>query len=116
MPPKEDQEELANPTDVSAVQRLAPSTTDAPPPASSVTAADIQPAEQRVVCLGQIVMQVPQMPDAEIGYLENKDRIAVLLGRAPAADVGRHVPDHHVAKFQQMLGRAALRADGVVGG
>ena len=54
------------------------------------------------------MMQMSGMGDAQIGNLENKDRIAVPLGRGAtveAPDIGRYVAHPHVTIFQVPIGR-----------
>jgi len=57
--------------------------------------------------LRQRMMQMSEMRDAQIGNLEDKDRVAVTLGRGAAVeapDIGRHVAHPHVAIFQVPVG------------
>src|SRR6202011_1746856 len=64
---------------------------------------DVEPADRGEMALVELVMQVPEMADAETGDLEYEDRVAVLdhLGAGIVAeiapDVGRHIADVPVA-------------------
>ena len=58
---------------------------------------NIDPADLVELLLGQRVMQVAEMRDAQIGDLEDEDRVAVALGAAAlVADIGRDRADVHV--------------------
>ena len=60
----------------------------------------VEPADVVKLLLREGVMQMAEMGDAQVGDLENEDRIAIALGAAaPVADVGRHVAHPHVAVF-----------------
>ncbi len=67
---------------------------------------DVEPAEQGVMRLGQAVMQVAEMADAQVSHLKDEDRVGVLLRRAPGADVGGDVADGDIAEPQQVPGGA----------
>ena len=64
---------------------------------------DIEPADRRELAVVELMVQVPEMADAEAGDLEDEDRVAVLDHLAAtivaeiAADVGGHVADEDVA-------------------
>ena len=68
----------------------------------------VDAAELVEMLLGQPVVQVAQMGDAEIGDGEDEDRVAVDARRvgAPVAGVGRHVPHLHVLERDVVLGLA----------
>ena len=67
---------------------------------------DIDRAEFGKMRLCQRVVQVAQMRDAQIGHLENKDRVAVVAGAAELADIGRHIADANISVFDVMVGEA----------
>ena len=58
--------------------------------------------------VGQQVVQVAQVGDAEIGDLEHEDRVAVVAHAAEVADVGRQVPDLEVPELVLVHRHAAL--------
>ena len=69
----------------------------------------IDAADLVELLLVQRVMQMAEMRDAEIGHLENENRIAVPLGAAAeVADIGRHIAHAHVADVRVMAHRLAV--------
>ncbi len=68
---------------------------------------DVEPADRRVVAFVELVMQVPEMADAETCDLEYEDRIAVLdhlavrIVAVIAPDVGCHIADQHIADAER---------------
>jgi ribonucleoside-diphosphate reductase alpha chain len=75
VPPKEEQAELQNPTDVAAVQRLEGSKRSAPPPA-------IEPAEQVTFGFDGTVAAQPNALDQQLGEM---------MGDAPMCDKCGHI-------------------------
>jgi len=75
VPPKEEQEELQNPTDVAAVHRLEGSTRREPPPA-------IEPAEQVTFGFDGAVAPQPNALDQQLGEM---------MGDAPMCDKCGHI-------------------------
>src|SRR6202140_2310189 len=68
---------------------------------------DVEPADRRVMALAELVMEVPEMADAETCDLEDEDRVAVLDHLAVrivaeiAPDVGRDVADQRIADAER---------------
>ncbi|MDH3726041.1 MAG: adenosylcobalamin-dependent ribonucleoside-diphosphate reductase, partial [Myxococcales bacterium] len=75
VPPKEEQEELQNPTDVAAVQRLESSTPSEPPP-------EIEPAEQVTFGFDDKAAAQPSPLDQQLGEM---------MGDAPMCDKCGHI-------------------------
>ena len=75
VPPKEEQEELQNPTDVAAVQRLEGSTPSEPPP-------EIKPADQVTFGFDDAAAAQPNALDQQLGEM---------MGDAPMCDKCGHI-------------------------
>src|SRR5207247_1118471 len=64
---------------------------------------DVEPADRREMAFVELVMQMPEMTDAEPADLEDEDRVAILdhfsvrIVAEKAADVGRHIADVDIA-------------------
>src|SRR6516164_10634196 len=80
---------------------------------------DVEPADRGEMSIVELVMQMPEMANAETGHLEDEDRVAVLdhvnarVIAVEAADVGRDIADQYVADPLENLGGLVVVAPAV---